>query len=62
MAAIADGGTSLHAEDPATAVQLIAAEVTGLLSKVVQAASITITPHARSPRCCCTADCPAPRS
>lgn len=48
MAAIADGGTgtSLHAEDPDTAVQLIAAEVTGLLSKVVQAASITITPHA----------------
>lgn len=48
MAAIADGGagSSLHATEADTAVQLIAAEVGVLLSKVVQAASLTITPHA----------------
>jgi Ca-activated chloride channel family protein len=47
MAAIADGGvgSSLHATDADTAVQLIASEVGVLLSKVVQAASLTITPR-----------------
>ncbi|WP_405139968.1 VWA domain-containing protein [Sphaerisporangium sp. NBC_01403] len=47
MAAIADGGTgsALHAQDPDTAGQLIAAEVDGLLAKVTQAASLTITPR-----------------
>ncbi|MFC4529346.1 vWA domain-containing protein [Sphaerisporangium dianthi] len=47
MAAIADGGagSALHAEDPDTAGQLIAGELDGLLAKVTQAASLTITPH-----------------
>ncbi|MBB5773733.1 VWA domain-containing protein [Nonomuraea jabiensis] len=47
IAAIADGGagSSLHATEADTAVQLIASEVGVLLSKVVQAASLTITPR-----------------
>ncbi|GIH71863.1 vWA domain-containing protein [Sphaerimonospora thailandensis] len=47
MTAIADGGagSALHAEDPDAAGRLIAAEAEGLLSKVTQATSLTITPR-----------------
>jgi Ca-activated chloride channel homolog len=47
LGAIADGGggSALHAEDPDTAGQLIAAEVTGLLTKSAQAVSLTIRPR-----------------
>ncbi|GAB2947721.1 hypothetical protein GCM10027203_59220 [Nonomuraea fastidiosa] len=47
MAAIADGGagSSLHATDADSAVRLIAAEMGVIMSKVVQAASLTITPR-----------------
>lgn len=47
MTAIADGGagSALHAEDPDAAGVLIAGEVDGLLSKVTQAASLTVTPR-----------------
>jgi Uncharacterized protein containing a von Willebrand factor type A (vWA) domain len=47
MIAIAEGGAgnALHAEDPDTAGQLIAAEIDGLLAKVAQAASLTIRPR-----------------
>ncbi|GAA3812983.1 VWA domain-containing protein [Sphaerisporangium flaviroseum] len=46
MAAIADGGagSALHAEDPDTAGRLIADEVSGVLAKAAQAASLTVTP------------------
>jgi Ca-activated chloride channel family protein len=47
LAAIADGGagSALHAEDADDAGRLIAGELDGLLAKVTQAASLTITPH-----------------
>jgi Ca-activated chloride channel family protein len=47
LGAIADGGTgeALFAEDPDTAGKLIAGQVDGLLSKVAQAASLTIKMH-----------------
>ncbi|MCT9932241.1 VWA domain-containing protein [Planotetraspora sp. A-T 1434] len=47
LGAIADGGggSALHAGDPDAAGQFIAAEVTGLLTKTAQAASLAIRPR-----------------